>query len=103
MSEYVPPPPPDTTATSVPNYLVFAILVTIFCCLPFGIIAIVFAAQVNSKLAAGDIQGAEQSSKKAKTWCWVALFVGIAWIVIFGIFSLFMGTLPFFLDGFSTY
>ena len=36
---------------SVPNYLVQAILTTIFCCLPFGIVAIVFAAQVNGKLA----------------------------------------------------
>ena len=42
----------------IPNYLVQAILVTVFCCLPFGIPAIVFAAQVNSKVAAGDIHGA---------------------------------------------
>ncbi|MES2882212.1 MAG: CD225/dispanin family protein, partial [Bacteroidota bacterium] len=35
------------------NWLVESILVTIFCCLPFGIVGIVNAAQVNSKFAAG--------------------------------------------------
>ncbi len=37
--------PPGAT---VPNYLVFAILTTVFCCLPTGIPAIVYAAQVNA-------------------------------------------------------
>ncbi len=70
-------------AKEIPNYLVQAILVTIFCCLPFGIVAIVFAAQVNSKAAAGDIKGAEESSAKAKLWCWVAFGVGLAGIIIY--------------------
>lgn len=60
-----------------PNHLVWAILVTIFCCLPFGIVSIVYAAQVNSKVAAGDIIGAWQSSNSAKTWAWVAFGVGL--------------------------
>ena len=47
--------PPGTT---VPNYLVFAILTTVFCCLFTGIPAIIFAAQVNNKLQVGDIAGA---------------------------------------------
>jgi len=38
---------------AVPNYLVQAILCTICCCLPFGIVAIVYAAQVNGKVAGG--------------------------------------------------
>lgn len=72
----------EPTAKSVPNYLVQAILVTIFCCLPFGIVAIVFAAQVNGKLAAGDYAGASETSKKAKLWCWVSFGVGLAAIVL---------------------
>ena len=55
--------PPGAT---VPNYLVFAILATIFCCLPTGIPAIVYAAQVNGKLQAGDFAGAQAASKSAK-------------------------------------
>ena len=65
-------------APHVPNHLVWAILVTIFCCLPFGIVSIVYAAQVNGKLAVGDVDGARQASQNAKTWAWVAFGVGIA-------------------------
>jgi uncharacterized membrane protein YvbJ len=62
----------------VPNYLVFAILATVLCCLPTGIAAIVYAAQVNSKLQAGDLAGAQAASKNAKMWCWVSFGVGLA-------------------------
>ena len=62
----------------VPNHLVWTILVTIFCCLPFGIVSIVYAAQVNGKLAAGDVDGARISSQNAKTWAWVSFGLGIA-------------------------
>lgn len=67
----------------IPNYLVQAILVTIFCCLPFGIPAIVFAAQVNGKIAAGDIEGAVDSSQKAKMWCWLGFGIGLAAVLIY--------------------
>jgi hypothetical protein len=70
----------------VPNYLVQAILTTLFCCLPFGIV--VYAAQVNSKLAAGDYAGAVEVSGKAKTWCWVSFGIGLAATVIWFIFVL---------------
>ncbi len=69
----------------VPNYLVFAILVTILCCIPAGIPAIVYAAQVNGKLQAGDIAGAQVASKNAKMWCWIAAGAGLAVGVIWGI------------------
>ena len=61
----------------VNNNMVWAILTTLFCCLPFGIVAIVKASQVNSKLAMGDYAGAVESSKQAKTWCIVSLVVGL--------------------------
>jgi hypothetical protein len=78
-------PPPGTT---VPNYLVFAILTTVLCCLPLGIPAIVFAAQVNGKLQAGDIAGAQAASRNAKMWCWIAFGVGLAFC---GLYMLVIG------------
>lgn len=66
------PPPPD-----IPNYLVQSILTTLCCCLPFGIVALVFSSQVNSKLAAGDIAGAQAASRSASTWSIVAFISGI--------------------------
>lgn len=64
------------------NWLVESILVTIFCCLPFGIAGIVFASQVNSKFDAGDFAGAERASKQAKTWTIVSFVIGIASVLI---------------------
>lgn len=52
----------------MPNHMVGAILTTIFCCLIGGIISIVYASKVNTKLAQGDIDGARAASKTAKLW-----------------------------------
>lgn len=76
-SDHAPPPPPPRQ--DVPNYLVQAILTTLCCCLPAGVVAIIYAAQVNTKRDQGDIAGAWEASKKAKTWTWVAFGLGIVW------------------------
>lgn len=57
---------------SVPNYLVWAILSTLCCCLPAGIVAIVYAAQVDGKLSGGDYHGAVEASNNAKMWSWIS-------------------------------
>lgn len=59
------------------NYLVPAIFATMCCCLPFGIVSIVYAAQVNGRLAGGDIIGATDSARNAKMWFWIAFGCGI--------------------------
>ena len=69
----------NTTAAQIPNHLVWAILATLFCCLPGGIVSIVYAAQVNSKIAAGDLAGARDSSDKAKKW---AMWSAIAFVIV---------------------
>lgn len=66
----------------VPNYLVPAILSTIFCCVPAGIVAIVYAAQVNSRKQVGDIAGAMDAAGKAQTWCWVSVGLGLIAIIL---------------------
>jgi len=62
---------------AIPNHLAGAVLTTLCCCMPFGIVSLVFAAQVNSKLAAGDLAGAQLASKNAKTWMIVAVVMGL--------------------------
>lgn len=85
-------PSQATTSNSKPcpdNYLVYAILTTLFCCLPFGIAGIVKAAQVSTKYQAGDYEGAVQASADAKKWSQTALICGIMWSAICFIISLF--------------
>jgi hypothetical protein len=66
----------------VPNYLVQSILVTLFCCMPFGVVAIVFAAMAMSSASAGDRAGAVRAAEQARTWCLVALGLGLVpWVV----------------------
>ena len=91
-----PPPMPG-------NHLVLAILSTVLgllcCCglnLPFGIVAIVFASQVNGKYASGDFQGAISSAKQAKIWGWISMgLVILAFVfnLLYLIFALFVGGL----------
>ena len=71
------PAPVFATPEQVPNYLVQSILLTLCCCLPFGIVALIYSAQVNSKLASGDVAGARAASGSARTWGIVAFIAGL--------------------------
>ena len=64
------------------NWLVESILVTVFCCLPFGIAGIVYASQVNTKFDLRDYPGAERASREARKWTLIGLLVGGGWVVI---------------------
>jgi len=84
--------PPAGGSETVPNYLVPAIL-SLFCCMPLGIVAVIFAAQVNGKVAAGDIAGAMDSSKKAKMFSFISIGLGLVLILCYIIFIVFIGGL----------
>jgi hypothetical protein len=62
---------------NIPNYLTQAILVTLCCCWPFGIAAIVNAAKVNTLAAQGNYEAAQEASDAAKKWCTVAFILGL--------------------------
>ena len=88
-----PQQPHVTTPTSeiVPTYLTEAILATIFCCVPFGIVAIIYAAQAKSALSTGNMASAIENSKTAKTWCWIAFGIGLGVAFIYILFLLIVG------------
>lgn len=69
---------PDSERPKISNHMKMAVLLTLACCFPpTSIAAIVFAAKVNKLLAAGDIVGAMEASRKAKLWCWITVAVGV--------------------------
>lgn len=113
MSQTPPPPPPaggPPPAAGPPpgaggpvpgpggqqkpdNYLVWAILTTIFCCIPFGIVSIVNAAKVDGAWANGDYATAISASQSAKKWAIIAASIGVvfaivyAFVILLGVFS----------------
>lgn len=67
------------------NYLVWAILSTILCCLPLGIVSIIKSTEVNKKWQEGDLAGAKKSSEDAKKYAIWAAIAGVTLGVIYGI------------------
>ncbi len=99
MSQPWTPPQAGSSAT-VPNNMVLAIIATIVsiigCCLPHGIVSLIFAMQVNKKAAAGDMEGAANSARQAKLFAWISIAVGAICLVlniIFGGLALVMSAL----------
>lgn len=60
-----------------PTNMVWAIISTVLCCLPMGIVAIVFATQVTNKYRQGDIEGAKRASETTAWLCIAAIVLGI--------------------------
>ncbi|MFT6279772.1 MAG: hypothetical protein ACJAU0_002607 [Flavobacteriales bacterium] len=90
MSEYNQNDTQNESYNSTPpkNWLVESILVTIFCCLPFGIAGIVYAAKVESKFDAGDIDGAQNAANEAKKWTIISFVLGIISAVLGFLFGI---------------
>ncbi len=59
------------------NFLVWAILSTVICCLPLGIVAIVYENKFDSLWYAERYEEAEDALKKAKMWTYISAGVGI--------------------------
>lgn len=80
----------------IPNYLVPAVILTLCCCQPVAIVALVFAAQVNSKRDRGDIAGARDSSRKARLWLMISValwVVGVGVAIAFGFLGVILAAL----------
>lgn len=72
------------------TWLAESILATLLCCMPFGIVGIVYAAKVSTLFDQGDYEGAIAASKEAGKWTKISFFIGLGCIVMYGIFMLAM-------------
>lgn len=72
---------------NIENHLAKAIFSTVCCCVPFGIAAIIFAAQVKGKIEQGDIQGAQESADRADLWSNLSIGIGFVLIIIQAVIS----------------
>ncbi len=57
--------------------MVWSILATIFCCLPLGVWSIVCSSRVNKEWDRGNYVGANNESKKARTWIIISAILGL--------------------------
>ena len=60
-----------------PTNLAWAIITTVLCCLPAGVVAIVYALKVTNKYNEGDIEGAKRASEIGAWWCIASIILGI--------------------------
>ncbi len=76
-------------ADRAPDRLAWSIVVTVLCCMPFGIPAIVYSAKAMSANSAGNFAEAWDASRKAKTWITVAAVTGgVIALAYFGLMML---------------
>jgi hypothetical protein len=69
-------PPPD-------NNLVWAILSTVLCCMPLGIVSIIKATQVSTLWSQGQLDAARRTADEARKWAmWSAIVSLILYVVI---------------------
>ena len=88
--EYSTGPTQTHPTTSRPNnYLVWSILLSVFCgLLPVGCIALYYSLNVNKDWDSGRYQKAEDDAKKAKIFLFIQMGLGIIMWIVFAIVML---------------
>ena len=63
-------------------YLILSIISTLCCCLPFGVVGIVFSAKINSAMLAGNLEEAQNNAKMARIWIIVSFAICLlTWLI----------------------
>lgn len=83
--------PPKSVPAPPDNYLALAILSTLFCCLPLGVVSIVYSARVNSLWTMGHYDEARRTARKAKKWALASIFALVAFVVLYVLLVVVLG------------
>ena len=86
-----PPQQPAFNQASAPiappkTWLVESILVTLFCCMPFGIVGIIHASKVESQFNVGNYEAAQKASQEAGKWTKLGFWIGMGVLVLYFIY-----------------
>ena len=73
----------DSNDKAPDNNLVWAILCTVLCCLPLGIVAIIKSTKVNELWAQGDKEGAQKAADDAKKFSIWGAGIVVVFIVLY--------------------
>lgn len=100
LNEMPPPIPPVSSGVQdeMPplkpnNWLWQSIVATVLCCLPFGIVGIVYAAKVDSHYFSGRYEEASRAARTAKLWTLIAFGAGLLYLILW-IVLMVSGLLP---------
>ena len=69
----------EPTEPCPPTNFVWAILATVLCCIPLGVMGIIYALKVTKKYTAGDLKGAQEASETGAWWIIAAIVLGVMW------------------------
>lgn len=61
------------------TYLAWSIVAMLLCCIPTGIVSLIYATKVEPRYESGDIEGARKASASAEMWLIVTIVLGIVW------------------------
>ena len=67
------------------SYLALSIIVTILCCVPLGIVGIVYASKVDASWNARNYDAAKEYSRKARNWSIAGLVISVLWWVVYAV------------------
>ncbi len=93
---YPPPPPPSQPppygapqggypAQQPDSNLVWGILCAVLCCLPFGVVSIIYSSKVSGLWSQGRYREAQAAADNAKKWAIWGAVAGVVVGIIYGV------------------
>lgn len=69
-------------------YMILAIFTVLMCCMPLGIVSIIYASRINGLLRTGDYAGARDAAGKVKLFSIIGIIGGLVSMLLFFAFGL---------------